>query len=1167
MAITEKPAAHGQPAEIRIQREECYRVLFENANDAIFILKDDVFIDCNAKTCEMFGCTRVEILGSMPYRFSPPFQPDGVDSTIKAREKIQAAFAGTPQFFQWLHTRLDGTPFHAEVSLNTVTISEQVYLQAIVRDITKRKETEEALSQSRSRLQALIDASLDAITITDENGIFLASNTALQKRWGRTREEIVGHSAAEVLTPEIFSNRLERVRQCISTGKSDHFIDQRGKDCFENTIVPIVEAEGRIRTVAMFSRDVTEWKRTEKALQESARKIRAIFNVSFSFIGLLDIDGVLLEANQTALDFIGAGLPDVAGKRFWETPWWNHSRAMQEMCKFAVKRAAAGETVRFEATHMAADGSLHTIDFSLKPITDDAGNIALLIPEGRDITEQKLSEARTRERESMISALVETSRDWIWAMDLNGTHTYSNPAVKEILGYDAHEIVGRQLELVHPDDLDIVRNSIPGWIERKCGWSNLPIRFRHKDGSWRHLESSAVPILDAAGEMIGFRGVDRDITERKRVENELVSLTQRLNDIIEFIPDATFVIDQNKRIIAWNKATEEMTGVEKERMLGKGDYEYAIPFFGERKPILIDFLDVPDEQIEACYKYVTRQEGKIVAESYIPTLNRGRGAHLWGVAAPLFDKDGNRFGSIEVIRDVTANVRKEQERLRAEARYREILEEIDDGYYEVDLGGTFTFFNNAMSRILRYPPDEMKNLNNRTFMDEVTARKVFVTFNQVFTTGRPAKACDWELIRKDGTRCVLETSVSLINDDKGKPVGFRGIARDISDQKALQQQFFQAQKMESIGRLTGGIAHDFNNLLSVIIGRAELALMKLHPSDPLYKDLASIKAVGQRSADLTRQLLAFARKQTITPKVLNLNSVIDSMIKVLKQLIGEDVELLWKPSADLWLVKMDPAQVDQILANLLVNARDAIQDVGRVTIETANVVLGEPFCEARVGFIPGQYVRLTVNDTGSGMDSETLLHIFEPFFSTKPVGKGTGLGLATVYGIVKQNNGFIDVESEPGGGTTFRIYQPRFVGKDTLAQAEFMKPKVIKGAETILLVEDEPEILDVVRTILQNLGYNLVTAASPVEAIHLAAEHDGEIHLLITDVIMPEMNGRDLAKRLLALYPNLKCLFMSGYTADVIAHHGVLDEGVHFIQKPFRIDELAEKVRSAMAPN
>ncbi|MDZ7699881.1 MAG: response regulator [Deltaproteobacteria bacterium] len=354
-------------------------------------------------------------------------------------------------------------------------------------------------------------------------------------------------------------------------------------------------------------------------------------------------------------------------------------------------------------------------------------------------------------------------------------------------------------------------------------------------------------------------------------------------------------------------------------------------------------------------------------------------------------------------------------------------------------------------------------------------------------------------------------------------------------------------------------------MLQSILGHADLALMKMDKDHLLYADLQEIRNAVNRSTNIIRQLLTFARKQIIEPKVLNLNDQVANTLKMLRRLIGEDMDLIWKPGADVWEVKMDPAQIDQILVNLVVNARDAIVDVGQVVIESENAVLDQAYCATHPGSVPGPYVRLAVSDTGCGMEKATLEDIFDPFFTTKEAGKGTGLGLATVYGIVKQNNGYIDVHSEPGEGTSFDIYLPRHEGDAQEVDAvEAKSTGPVGGMETVLLVEDGLSVLESSRRMLTALGYTVLAADTPEEAIRQAETHSGEIHLLITDVVMPGMNGRDLADRLCQSRPEMKCLYMSGYTADIIARQGVLEKGVQFIQKPFSLDQLARKVREVL---
>jgi signal transduction histidine kinase/ActR/RegA family two-component response regulator len=400
---------------------------------------------------------------------------------------------------------------------------------------------------------------------------------------------------------------------------------------------------------------------------------------------------------------------------------------------------------------------------------------------------------------------------------------------------------------------------------------------------------------------------------------------------------------------------------------------------------------------------------------------------------------------------------------------------------------------------------------------------------------------------------------------------YQCIWRDITNQKQadeergrLQAQLSHSQRMESIGRLAGGVAHDFNNMLGVILGHAELALDQTAPGHPLHSSLDEIRKAARRSADLTRQLLAFARKQTVAPRPLNLNDAVAGMLSMLRRLIGEDINLVWKPEPALSLIRIDPAQLDQVLANLCVNSRDAIAGVGTIVIETGNRTIAESDAMEYADSMPGNYVVLILKDDGSGMPPEVLEHLFEPFFTTKEMGRGTGLGLATVYGIVKQNEGFIDVTSEPGKGTTFKIYLPQFTEEEEETAKSGDGKLWRSSGETVLLVEDEPAILSMGKTMLQEMGFAVLAAGTPGEAIRIAETNRGNIDLMITDVVMPQMNGRDLAARVNAMNPGLRCLFMSGYTADVIARSGVLEEGINFIQKPFSIEELSAKIREVL---
>ncbi|MDZ4198100.1 MAG: PAS domain S-box protein, partial [Kiritimatiellia bacterium] len=483
-----------------------------------------------------------------------------------------------------------------------------------------------------------------------------------------------------------------------------------------------------------------------------------------------------------------------------------------------------------------------------------------------------------------------------------------------------------------------------------------------------------------------------------------------------------------------------------------------------------------------------------------------------------------------------------------------------------DAQGSIVYVNPAFEKTTLYSREEILGKNPRILQsgkhDAEFYRRIWATL----TSGQVWRG-HFSNRRKDGTHYEEEATLSPVVDSAGQIINYVAVKRDVTRETELEAQLRQAQKMESIGRLAGGVAHDFNNLIMGVMGYTELAREKLPPGHPALEDLDEIMLGAARTTDLTKQLLAFARKQTIAPRRLDLNEALAGMLKMMRQLIGEDINLIFSPGASLGSIRMDPGQINQLLVNLCVNARDAISGVGKITIETDNQVLDESFCFHQPDAVPGDYVLFIFSDDGCGMTKDVLEKIFEPFFTTKRVGEGTGLGLATVYGIVRQNGGFIHVYSEPDKGTTFRIYLPRMensAAEDTETAPVMESPH---GTETLLLVEDEKSVRTITTRLLEQLGYRVLTAETPIEAFRMAESHVGPLPLLITDVVMPGMNGRDLALKLSETRPELKTLFISGYSAGIIAQRGILEETVHFLSKPFTRDALARKVREALDAN
>jgi PAS domain S-box-containing protein len=523
----------------------------------------------------------------------------------------------------------------------------------------------------------------------------------------------------------------------------------------------------------------------------------------------------------------------------------------------------------------------------------------------------------------------------------------------------------------------------------------------------------------------------------------------------------------------------------------------------------------------------------------------------------LAESNQARLALLSILEDET----------RAEARSRRLataVEQAAEAIFITDSAWIIQYVNPAFETVTGYTGEEVIGQNPRIFKGGQEDEAAYLELWRTITSGAVWQGRFVER-KKDGTLHTGEATVSPVRDDAGEIVSYVAVERDITEQLRVAARLQQAQKMESLGRLAGGVAHDFNNLLMGIMNYVDLCRDRLPADHAILTYLDEITQDSQRTADLTRQLLAFARKQLIAPKALNLNDALLGMLKMLRHLLGANIRLDWRPGTAIWTVKIDPSQLDQILVNLSLNARDAIRGVGQLTIETRNATSDAAYCAEHVDAVPGDYVMLAVGDSGRGMDRQTIQHLFEPFFTTKGAGEGVGMGLATIYGIIRQNNGFIDVQSEPGEGTIFRIYLPRCHDAPVPVPPVRRMAERPRGTETILLAEDEKAIRVTTRLFLEALGYTVLEAADAEEALRLAAAHAGEIHLLLTDVVMPGQSGRDLARRLVAQRPTLKCLFMSGYTADILADRGVIGEDMHFLAKPVSRDSLARKLREVLA--
>jgi two-component system cell cycle sensor histidine kinase/response regulator CckA len=742
-----------------------------------------------------------------------------------------------------------------------------------------------------------------------------------------------------------------------------------------------------------------------------------------------------------------------------------------------------------------------------------------------------------------------------WERDINTDRITWSDETYRIFGLRPQERIlslAQLGELLHPEDQQIMVQAV---AEALRGGPRYDVEYRviRPNGEVRIVHSQGDVTWDKSGRPLRMFGTMQDITERKRAEEVLRESEEKYRELINGMNDTAWVIDFEGNFIDVNNAAVEVLGYSREELLSMGPHDIDNTLDAEEIKALIK--EMPTDKIQVFETTHTTKDGKVIPVE---------------IKSSLVTYLGKR-AILSIARDITERKRAEEAVRQSEERFRALYEDNPSMYFMVDAQGTVLSVNPFGAEQLGYTKDELEGqsvLNVFYEEDKAAVSEQLKTCLQ-----HPRQVYHWQFrkVRKDGSLMWVEEFARAVNGPDGV-VYVLVVCQDITERKQLEAEneqltarFYQAQKMEAIGRLAGGVAHDFNNLLTAIIGYSELLLDRLNPYDPRRSDVEEIKKAGDQAAALTRQLLAFSRKQVLQPQVLDLNATVSNMEKMLRRLIGEDIDLVTILAPDLGRVKADPGQVEQVLMNLAVNARDAMPQGGKLTIETMNAYLDENYARQHADVQPGPYVMLAVSDTGIGMDKETQSHLFEPFFTTKEVGKGTGLGLATIYGIVKQSDGHIWVYSELGQGTTFKIYLPRVEEAVEPGQRISIPVESLRGSETILLAEDADVVRDLARLALLQSGYTVLEARTGEEALLICERHEGPIHLLLTDVVMPGgMSGRQLAERLATLRPGMKVLYMSGYTDNAIAHHGVLEPGMAFLQKPFTPASLAHKVRETL---
>jgi two-component system cell cycle sensor histidine kinase/response regulator CckA len=1020
-----------------------------------------------------------------------------------------------------------------------------------VRDITEHKRAEEA----RAKLAEILEATTDLVATADSHGGLLYLNQAGRRLLGIGPEEDISgvtfsstHSAgaAEI----ILNEALPAARQQGVWVGETVFRARDGREFLASQVILVHKTmAGEEKFLSTIARDITEHQRDERALQKSEKKYRLLVSqipaMVFQGYGDWSIDP--LDDKVEVLT--GYSKEDFESRR---VKWCDLIPAedLDYAAKVFIEALKTNKSYVREHRLRRKDGGIIWVQCRGQIFLNDQGKVDHISGVSFDVTQRRQAEEAVREGERFLADIFASIQDGINIMDTDYNIIRVNPTFER--WYDhARPLVGKKCyEAIHgrqePCEVCSYRETLE---TGQVGYKVSP--RKGKDGAepdW--MEIFTFPITDrVTGQVKGVIEYVRDITEQKQAVAALQESEDWLKTILDNIQTGILIIDpETKVIVDMNPAAAKMIGASKEQMVGSSYQQNICPTEKGKCPIT-DLGQVVDNS----ERLLIRADGE--RRNIIRTV------------APA--TMGGRTYFLESFIDITERKQAEDRLCESESRYSMLLKNLPQKIFLKDRESVYISCNENYALDLGISPNQIKGMTDYDFHPKELAEKYRIDDKRVMEEGSPADIEEQYI--QDGKEAWIHTVKTPVRDERGNTIGILGIFWDITSQKQAEEalrrseeQLRQAVKMEAVGRLAGGVAHDFNNILTAITGYGELLLMNLDSKDSVRQDVQDILVAAERAASLTRQLLAFSRKQVLQPQRLDLNRVVGHMDKMLRRIIGEDIDLVTVLGPELGTVTADPGQIEQVVMNLAVNARDAMPQGGKLTIETADVDLDEAYAQQHLEVQPGPYVMLAVSDTGVGLDQEAQARIFEPFFTTKEMGKGTGLGLSTVYGIVKQSGGLIWVYSEPGKGTTFKIYLPRLEGPGDAAGLYQVPGTCEWGSETILLVEDEDLVRQVARRILARHGYSVLEAASGDNALVVSREHAGPIHLMLTDVVMPGMGVQEIMENLKSQRPEMKVLFMSGHTENAIVHHGVLNPGTAFIQKPFKHDFLAHKVREVL---
>ncbi len=1016
-----------------------------------------------------------------------------------------------------------------------------------------RRLMEAALRQSEDRYRDLVENSNDLICTHDLEGRILSVNEASVRLLGHDKATLLNMNIRDILFPELQDGFDDYIQKLLNNGIAKGFMavkTRHGEKLlweYTNTLRTQGVAIPIVRGVA---HDITEQRRAENALKASEAELRALFAAMTDVILVIDAEGRHLRIASTNPSLLYKPASDMIGKTF-------HELFPKEKADFFLRQV---QTALSNSGNLRVEYSLNIggaefwFDSSVSPMSENS-----VIWIARDITERKKAEDSIRFQAHLLNTVEQS----VIATDLSGHVIYWNQFAEKLYGWTVAEALGRKiLELTLAVDAKETASEIMSQLQAGKSWSG-EFLVRHKNGRVFPALVTDTPIYNKEGILVGIVGVSVDITERKSAEEEKARLNaeiesqrQRLDNIISNVPGAVWEVFGEP-----DKLTHQTNFMSNyvEKIAG-----YSVEEWHSTPNLWLSIVHPDDREETARIAAAGFARGENKTHAFRWIAKDGHTVWVEAHTAIITDDEGRPVGERGVTIDISERKQAEAALREAEEKYRSIFENAVEGIFQSTLNGAIIAANPAMVRILGYESQQdliesFEDGQDQYYVDPNTRTYVI---NTLMDKG-VIVGYECEVFCKDQSKIWVVENIRAVTDETGAAVYFEGSIEDITERKILEDQFRQAQKMEAIGQLAGGIAHDFNNLLTAITGYSDLSIMKLQDEDPLLRNLEEIRKAGDRAAALTRQLLAFSRKQVLQPKVLDINTIVTDMEKMLRRLIGENIDLQTSLSPDPGHIKADPGQIEQVIMNLVVNARDAMPQGGKLTIQTDNVQFDEEYARQHLGINPGSYLMIAVSDNGEGMDAETQKRIFEPFFTTKEVGKGTGLGLSTVYGIIKQSGGEILVYSEVGVGTTFKIYLP-LVSEKLKLNKSGAKEEPLQGTETVLLVEDEELVRALARDVLKVYGYRVLEAENGKVAFQICQQKAEEIHLLISDVIMPEMSGPNLATRLTQLCPEIRVLYMSGYTDRGALHQGILEAGANFIQKPFSPAQLAKRVREVL---